>query len=421
MAKYASWQTPEFRAGLQDFSSRLLGLAQRQVLPAGQTRGSLMAAALPEALKASREATLREQKRKEYELKMAEARRASEKRKAETDLIAKMPPQFQDVARVTGVKPFVESAMSYLSPQYNVALQRKLEEGKPRTISPGQTLIQRPASQDSVSPWQYLFGGRAPSVTPTDGSAVPSVPSTDGGYVTQFTGPPAVPSTVVNVNPLAKPTVATTEKKILEAGDIVTLLDRQSKLYEPGFHTLGEKFKHRWTKISEKLGGVPFLGKLVEPSEEDKIALGKFSRYTATTGQLFTQILKALSGVAVNPTEYKRAEIFIPNVGTTIWGGDSPSEVQAKRAEMMRFSRNAMYKYHYIRKNGLSLYGPNKAAIMNGTMEDDVSVFNMENIINRRGAELRQQYETEGLKEWEIRQSITRDLIAEFGPGMKVQ
>ena len=159
----------------------------------------------------------------------------------------------------------------------------------------------------------------------------------------------------------------------------------------------------------------------MEPSEEDKIALGKFSRYTASTGQLFTQILKALSGVAVNPTEYKRAEIFIPNVGTTIWGGDSPSEVQAKRAEMIRFSRNAMYKYHYIRKNGLSLYGPNKAAIMNGTMEDDVSVFNMENIINRRGAELRQQYETEGLKEWEIRQSITRDLIAEFGPGMKVQ
>ena len=54
MAKYASWQTPELRAGLQDFSSRLLGLAQRQVLPAGRTRGSLMAAALPEALKASR-------------------------------------------------------------------------------------------------------------------------------------------------------------------------------------------------------------------------------------------------------------------------------------------------------------------------------------------------------------------------------
>jgi len=96
MAKYASWQTPEFRAGLQDFSSRLLGLAQRQVLPAGQTRGSLMAAALPEALKASRGAALRERERKKYDLEMEALERQAKLDEAKLQTQAELANYFQN-------------------------------------------------------------------------------------------------------------------------------------------------------------------------------------------------------------------------------------------------------------------------------------------------------------------------------------
>jgi len=153
------------------------------------------------------------------------------------------------------------------------------------------------------------------------------------------------------------------------------------------------------TAWQEKAGGL-----LGQPSREDMQTLFEYSQYRATTGANFTAILKDLSGVAVNPTEYKRAEIFIPHTGTGLFDGDSPSQVEAKRQNMIEFTRNALRKYNYVRRRGLDW-----------TDDDRDYIAEMPQIFQKRGEELFIKYTGQGLSDDAAKAKVRKTLLEEFG------
>jgi len=198
---------------------------------------------------------------------------------------------------------------------------------------------------------------------------------------------------------LAKPTKGVVEKKVLSTSDTLNLLNRAQSQYQPKFHQLGPRWSAMKTAWQEKAGGL-----LGQPSREDMQTLFEYSQYRATTGANFTAILKDLSGVAVNPTEYKRAEIFIPHTGTGLFDGDSPSQVEAKRQNMIEFTRNALRKYNYVRRRGLDW-----------TDDDRDYIAEMPQIFQKRGEELFIKYTGQGLSDDAAKAKVRKTLLEEFG------
>jgi hypothetical protein len=203
---------------------------------------------------------------------------------------------------------------------------------------------------------------------------------------------------------LTKPTTAVLEKKVVSASDMLDKLNVAAARFKPAYHQLEGRFGAMKTAIQEKLEGTFITDWLGIATPDQKQFLGEFTQYKATTAETFTQILKELSGVAVNPNEYKRAEAFIPNVGSGLFDGDSPSQVKAKRENMRRFVTNGLRKYHYMLRNGLSLTDP-------GTPGVD----QMPEIFQQRGQALYIQYSGQGLSLDKIKESVTRKLLEEFG------
>ena len=71
---------------------------------------------------------------------------------------------------------------------------------------------------------------------------------------------------------------------------------------------------------------------------------------------------------------------------------------------MQRFVTNALRKYHYIRRNDLSVTDPGTPGLEQ-----------MPKIMQDRGQELYIQYSGQGLSPEQILDSVTRKLIEEFG------
>ena len=203
---------------------------------------------------------------------------------------------------------------------------------------------------------------------------------------------------------LTKPTMGAVEKKIISSSDMLDKLNAAGARFKKEYHQIEGRFGAMKTAVLEKAEGTWITDWLGSAKPEEKQFLGEFTAYKATTAETFTQILKELSGVAVNPNEYKRAEAFIPNVGSGLFDGDSPSQVKAKRENMQRFVTNALRKYHYIRRNDLSVTDPGTPGLEQ-----------MPKIMQDRGQELYIQYSGQGLSPEQILDSVTRKLIEEFG------
>jgi hypothetical protein len=187
----------------------------------------------------------------------------------------------------------------------------------------------------------------------------------------------------------------TVEKEILEHGDQMSAMKTIQNLYRPEFQQIGTKWNATLTAIQNKAG--------VDVDPRDRKQLEEFSKYRAEAAQAFSMTLKRLSGVAVNPTEFKRTEAWMPNPGTGIFDGDSPIELEAKRQRMEDFTRRALIKYNYIRKNGLS--------------KDDIDVDDMPAIVQKRGDELATRL-AQRYKGDELKRAVKSALSDEFGFGI---
>ena len=194
-------------------------------------------------------------------------------------------------------------------------------------------------------------------------------------------------------NGLAKPTQNEVQKRVINAGDILSSIDYTRKHYMPDFQTFGTKFNMMLKGYRDKM--IPLEG-------ADKAQFQEYTTHVSEAAQRFSNILKELSGVAVNPAEYDRAQAWIPNAGTHWWNGDSPAEFEAKVDRMEDFYKRAIAKYSYINSHqGLTL--------------DDVSVDDMPRIMRERGEILQSKFEDNGLTGDALHKAVLDELSKEFG------
>jgi hypothetical protein len=192
---------------------------------------------------------------------------------------------------------------------------------------------------------------------------------------------------------LTKKSLGDVEEKIIKSGDTLASLTAIKAQFKPEFQQIGTRWNNLVTSLKDKAGmGV---------SEPDKAALQEFTAYRAQAGQLFALTLKDLSGVAVNPTEFKRAEAWLPNPGSGLFDGDSPTELQSKIQRFEDFTRKALAKAAYIKKNGLTV--------------DKVDVEDMPRLMRQRGDALAAELSKQGLQGDQLREAVKYRLADEFG------
>lgn len=198
----------------------------------------------------------------------------------------------------------------------------------------------------------------------------------------------------IHTGDMTKATAGAVQKRLLGAGDTLSSLASIRDKYRPEFQQLGTRWDAFTTRWQEKL-------EIGDVSPEDQALLSDYSTYRADAGQLFALTLKDLSGVAVNPTEFKRAQAWLPNPGTGLIDGDSPTELRSKIDRFEEFSKRALMKYSYINQHGLTV--------------DDIDVNDIPNIVNRRGNEIASELQGQGLKGDALKQAVKLRLADEFG------
>ncbi len=200
---------------------------------------------------------------------------------------------------------------------------------------------------------------------------------------------------------MSKTTGTRVEGEILKYGDVMSGLRAIRSRYRPEFQQLATRWETLQTAWKDKMG--------MDVDPADKALLADYTAYVAEAGQNFSETLKNLSGVAVNPEEMKRAERFAVNPGTPgLWGiitgdGDSPTQLEAKLQRQEEFVQRALMKYQYLQYNGFGV--------------DDVDLDDMPKLMNEKGDKLFAEY-SKTMPEADAMAKTKADLAAEFGIGV---
>jgi hypothetical protein len=198
-------------------------------------------------------------------------------------------------------------------------------------------------------------------------------------------------SVTVNTGDLSKGTKSKVEESVLSSGDALTRLNTIQASYKPEY--LGIKFRgaQEWATLKDKFGTL---------KPEEKTQLANFSTYKQNATQNLNQTIKDLTGSAMGVQEAERIISTLPNAGTGLFDGDSPTQFESKLNNAVEQT-----KYAIARKN----YSLNK-----GLKWDNLPLSQMPNVINQRGAAIAQQYKLDPNKPADLK-TINRQLAAEFG------
>ena len=202
---------------------------------------------------------------------------------------------------------------------------------KPSTIQTGVAGVPGATQQNILVPdpsapggFKLVPAGPAKMPKPTTGTITSIDPET--GNITITSG--------VSGADLAKPTVKAIEGQILETQDVLSQLDSIAQAYDPSFQTIPTQLENYAQITLEKLTGVP-------PSDQE--GLIRYSQFRAQTQNLFSTILKQLSGAAVTKFELENARRFLPDVN------DSPTQFKAKLNNFRSVTAAALYRAQQLR------------------------------------------------------------------------
>ncbi len=237
---------------------------------------------------------------------------------------------------------------------------------------------------------------KAQEATPKEDAAV--VPSTSNPYanspVVQISAAEQAAKKNIDMAGLQPSTAVQLEKDMVLASNVRSQVNDIKSQMKPEYQTFKWQGGMAWNALKDKVN-------VNNLSPKDKAELADFTTYRASAGQLFSSILKDLSGTAVQEKEMKRAEAYLPNAGSGIFDGDSPIQMQSKIDKFEDFQDKALARLFYIRQKGLSI--------------DKVELDEMPKIMNNRGAEIAQTYQAQGLKDDALKAAVKDQLSKEFG------
>jgi hypothetical protein len=190
---------------------------------------------------------------------------------------------------------------------------------------------------------------------------------------------------------LSKGTKGELEKTILSTGDANTRLNSIQASNRPEYQTPKFKGTQEWSTLKDKFTTL---------SPEEKNTLTNFSKYKQNTTQNLNQTIKDLTGAAMGIQEAERITSTLPNAGTGIFDGDSPTQFQAKLDNSIQQTKYALARKNY--------------SLLKGLKWENIKLDDVPNIVNQRGKEIEKQYKLDP-KDPATQKTVERQLAAEFG------
>ena len=162
------------------------------------------------------------------------------------------------------------------------------------------------------------------------------------------------------------------QKDIVGLTNTIGRLESIQRDFDPKFLDVFNRTGMAWAALQDKFGALP---------EEDKKELGRYTKFRQKSVANAALYVKYLSGVAVSEQEYQRIMTTLPNAGTKIFDGDSPTEFEAKMLETTKQSKQAMARAIYL----------NTIGFRGKPWEAGVALDDMEKIVDQRATEIEKE------------------------------
>ena len=107
-----------------------------------------------------------------------------------------------------------------------------------------------------------------------------------------------------------------------------------------------------------------------------------------------------MTGSAMGVQEADRIIATLPNAGTGIFDGDSPTQFQAKLDNAIQQTKYALARKNY--------------SLLKGLKWENINLDDVPKIVNQRGKEIEKQYKLDP-KDPATKKTVERQLAAEFG------
>lgn len=229
-----------------------------------------------------------------------------------------------------------------LAPYGMLAEYNRIGAEQAAGLSPDYIKIADPNSKTGVS-WALKTNPFVPIMDAPAGSQGLNVNFNDAGGISSLSLGGTGITTGGDISAPTPRTVGDVQEKAFNTSEGYERMYRISQLYRPEYQQVPTRLGLWGAELKDKFGGL---------DETDKRQLYSASRYRKATVNNLNLYFNELSGAAVSPEEAVRLTNGLPNPGTGVWDGDSPTVFEAALDESMRGARMSMLRYNVWMKVG---------------------------------------------------------------------
>jgi len=194
----------------------------------------------------------------------------------------------------------------------------------------------------------------------------------------------------------------TVDKELLQSTGRIMRLNEIGAQFKPEFQTTATRLSNKWASIKEKAG--------IGLTNKEKVDLTEFASFKRNAVANLNQYIHDVTGAAMSEQEVPRIRAGVPDPGTGMFDGDSPTEFKAKFDDTMRQLKMAEARYAYIKRSG-------GVSITDASGKPIIPLERMPSIMNERGAAIEKELKAKSpsVSETQLRKAVRSQLAREFG------
>lgn len=139
------------------------------------------------------------------------------------------------------------------------------------------------------------------------------------------------------------------DEGLIKAADGLARVGQIRQSFRPEFQTIETRLGVQWTALKDK-ANIPGW----QPTPEQKAVLEQYTTYARDAWENANATIQAITGAAMTNAETPRLMRQMPNPGTGLLDGDSPTEFQAKLGGVEKTLRQVFARYSYAKAKGLN-------------------------------------------------------------------
>lgn len=314
-----------------------------------------------------------------------------------------LPEQFDPQKNLAGVGQAKEMAayLKSLQPDYGAPVTAVGPDGKPQLFQPNK---QGGGKFMGVEPAKLMEPTELARLQ-AEHDALPDGDPRKAQYARVLAGYKAGKGdTNVSVNmpgPMmpGKPAQKDIDEGIMNTTRNLMQLDTIAGQYKPEYQRFQDKVGFAALKVKDSSVGL---------TNKEKQDLTEFSQYRRNAFSALNDYIKSVTGAAMSEAEAQRILKGLPNPGSGLFDGDSPTEFKAKLDDAIKQTKMAAARFAYMKRSGLSL---------EDGLGKGLTLERMPALMNERGKELEAKFKQDqpNVEGKALQKAVRRQLAVEFG------